>query len=621
MPFMHALAGGLAAGVLAVPMLLSPRAPIRISSGPVPATVQIRVADVGGSPEEFEAEVLAQRGIGGCSYALRWDDPADPVDRGIAEITSDLGDAPRRSSRRCTGASFIETEASDPLHFDMQTAYYWTKAARDYAVDHLWRTDAEWPFDSVDYADDVLAVGVLSEGAFENACWPDPNTGCMRSWPHEGPRIHLRHGRVTAKLVAHEYGHYAASYVFGYQNHPDPDMLGCMDLGFQEAVANIFEALFLHSRPEARDRVDEWDDERWSGACHPAGRYWTGRPLVQAVEQALWGRDWDSRNVVEWGDADANAVMSDAFAYALATNAAHSLDVLANRMLERIAEQADPAVSARVEAIFARHGHGVFEVGAVCATNDNCLSGRCHGSTGRCIPVDGTGELWDYCTHDNHCINRNCISPAGGGQCRPQVGIGAYCEDNNACAGGRRCDRGPFTHGTRRCIPNNGEGQVGDYCSDVDHCANQNCVSPEGGGECRAPAGIGEYCETNAGCAAGRRCDNGDGTQGTRLCIPDNGEGQGGDYCSHDHHCASIDCIGAPGRGVCSAVDNNGAWCDEDRDCDSGRCDIGWFTTNTRRCIPNDGTGRGDDYCTHNNHCRPPLLCERRRGAVAGTCD
>lgn len=554
MPFMHALAGGLAAGVLAVPMLLNPRAPVRLASGPAPATVRLLAADVDGSPEEFDAEVLAQRGIGGCSYALRWDDPADPVDRGIAEITSDLGDAPRRSSRWCTGASFVATEASDPLHFDMQTAYYWTKAARDYAVDHLWRTDAAWPFDSVDYADDVLAVGVLSEEAFEDACWPDPITGCMRSWPHEGPRIHLRQGRVSAGLVAHEYGHYAASYVFGYQNHPDPDMLGCMDLAFQEAVANIFEALFLHSRAGASDPVGARDSARWGGACHSGGRYVTGRPLVQAFEQALWGRDWDSRNVVQWGDADANAVMSDAFAYALATNAAHSLDVLANRMLERIAEQADPAVSARVEAIFARHGHGVFEVGAVCATNDNCLSGRCHGGTGRCIPVDGTGELWDYCTHDNHCINRNCISPAGGGQCRPQVGIGAYCEDNNACAEGRRCDRGA-------------------------------------------------------------------GTQGTRRCIPDDGEGQGGDYCSHDNHCASIDCIGAPGRGVCSAVDNNGAWCDENRDCDSGRCDVGWSTTNTRRCIPNDGTGRDDDYCTHNNHCRPPLLCARRRGAVAGTCD
>jgi hypothetical protein len=45
-----------------------------------------------------------------------------------------------------------------------------------------------------------------------------------------------------------------------------------------------------------------------------------------------------------------------------------------------------------------------------------------------------------------------------------------------------------------------------------------------------------------------------------------------------------------------------GKKCSNNGDCVSNRCDRGFGTANTSRCIPNDGKGGKGDYCTHPNH-------------------
>lgn len=61
-------------------------------------------------------------------------------------------------------------------------------------------------------------------------------------------------------------------------------------------------------------------------------------------------------------------------------------------------------------------------------------------------------------------------------------------------------------------------------------------------------------------------------------------------------------------------------WCTANTHCRSERCDIGRGTMNTRRCIPNDGTGRAGDACNHNNQCRAPLTCTTPAAGQFGTC-
>jgi hypothetical protein len=49
--------------------------------------------------------------------------------------------------------------------------------------------------------------------------------------------------------------------------------------------------------------------------------------------------------------------------------------------------------------------------------------------------------------------------------------IGGNCANNRQCVS-RRCDAGDGTTKTNRCIPNNGGGREGDYCTHPNHCGN-----------------------------------------------------------------------------------------------------------------------------------------------------
>ena len=49
--------------------------------------------------------------------------------------------------------------------------------------------------------------------------------------------------------------------------------------------------------------------------------------------------------------------------------------------------------------------------------------------------------------------------------------------------------------------------------------------------------------------------------------------------------------------------------CAHNGQCESHRCDAGDGTTKTNRCIPNNGGGRRDEYCTHPKHCGNGLRC------------
>jgi hypothetical protein len=119
--------------------------------------------------------------------------------------------------------------------------------------------------------------------------------------------------------------------------------------------------------------------------------------------------------------------------------------------------------------------------GEACNDGTACASGRCDSANGNphnCIPVDGTGNPGEYCTHPNQCNsahsvtcqNHVCLAPPPPGQ----VTLGHACTSNQSCASGR-CD---VANGNpHNCIPNDGWGKPGDYCTHENQCNSSTCVT------------------------------------------------------------------------------------------------------------------------------------------------
>jgi len=73
---------------------------------------------------------------------------------------------------------------------------------------------------------------------------------------------------------------------------------------------------------------------------------------------------------------------------------------------------------------------------------------------------------------------------------------GDFCDTNNDCAT-NRCDRGKFTTKTSRCIPNDGHGRVGEFCTDNNQCLpSLNCKRDNNSivGICTSKPGLGQDC-------------------------------------------------------------------------------------------------------------------------------
>lgn len=276
---------------------------------------------------------------------------------------------------------------------------------------------------------------------------------------------------------------------------------------------------------------------------------------------------------------------------------------------------------------------GTLAEGAACSANAACQSGRCDAAPGnprRCIPNDGTGRVGDYCSHHNHCTSRYCLNSRCGATAT--IALGAACTHNFECGSGR-CDAAAEV--PRACIPNDNTGQPGNYCTHDNQCSGRLlCLNQSGHnvfftpqrGSCGPPnRELGEGCfigsptpirelsvQTHKNPCKSGRCDWND----PYKCIPNDGTGQVGNYCTHNNHCASKLCV----RDHCIAggATQLGQSCSTNTQCISGRCDAA--PGHPRRCIPNDGTGRSGDYCTHNNHCLGGSRCVLNAGAVYGTC-
>jgi hypothetical protein len=405
---------------------------------PTPAafSINIRFRDTDGSEQNATTFISKVDTPAGCEFRLEFNDPAAPPPRAIHQIG---GPGPLAEfvvpGPGCAPPDFVAT-ASNPNHFEQQTVYFWMFEAREYARRKLWL-----PTTRITLSDTRVEATLADDADFKHSCHVPPphkvGNGCMRAWAGQNPQLYFRIGMFNAFDIVHEFGHYAAGYVFGYidvyaWNGYDP--ANCQHLAFQETAADLFMTLFFHERNPGSSPVDAADVAKWDARC--SEEHATGLPLIQAFEQALFARNPDGSVAFHWilstpGSNpidEANTAMAKAFHFALTLNQGHEIGNLAHGMLQHLRMTRSPAEVHAIEQIFRAHGFGLPIGDLTCVTNTNCMAcqgdfctfGRCDTSVPMCIPPDLTGTPGMKCTHNGQCMpGELCMIPAGSrvGQC------------------------------------------------------------------------------------------------------------------------------------------------------------------------------------------------------------
>eukprot|EP00947_MAST-08B_sp_MAST-8B-sp1_P005530 g5530.t1 len=173
---------------------------------------------------------------------------------------------------------------------------------------------------------------------------------------------------------------------------------------------------------------------------------------------------------------------------------------------------------------------GTLQIGAACATNQQCSAGRCEG-TGRSRTCEPKQEAGMGCDESSDCLSGNCREPAFFGRCDAKP-LGAACLADTACGTGR-CDLGTC------------KGQVadGELCNEGDDCASKVCKAF--GGLSIAGNSLLGVCGENL---------------------------QNGKRCVGDGQCQSKACARGKGNLLvprCRAKKPDGERCRENSDCES----------------------------------------------------
>jgi hypothetical protein len=261
-----------------------------------------------------------------------------------------------------------------------------------------------------------------------------------------------------------------------------------------------------------------------------------------------------------------------------------------------------------------------LKLGEPCLANGECKSAFCDrglgsGGTGKCVPAAGTGQTNDYCSQEAHCKTKLCTN----NKCEAKHPAGGVCRYNESCTTGF-CELTTVTpsgaanqainqavNAWFKCVPQAGQGTKGQYCTNHNQCAANQCISSA----CLAKSSLGGPCAGggNKQCASGY-CDAGSGSGNTNKCVPKNGSGTTGDYCSKPSHCATNLCENKK----CAAKRGLGVACPQgNSQCQSQYCDAGMGSGGTNKCVPPAGKGKTGDYCSQNGHCKPGKSCKAHK--------
>jgi hypothetical protein len=221
---------------------------------------------------------------------------------------------------------------------------------------------------------------------------------------------------------------------------------------------------------------------------------------------------------------------------------------------------------------------GTLHAGASCATNAECISGRCDKQAPRCSgncctgscdgdtpPFAGLGAgcAHAYCDRGTYCDAQSIT-------CQPLKPGGAPCDDDGECAYGLWCGR-ERSSDPATCMH---APRLGDPCYERIPCGEEGTFCSLLTGRCEKPALGGQSCR-EAWCSPLYLCDRTD-TCSAGLAV--------GAACTSISRCADPDgfCDMALGQstGVCAVPQPDGAACASGRNCRSEHCDA------SQHCAP-----------------------------------
>lgn len=250
--------------------------------------------------------------------------------------------------------------------------------------------------------------------------------------------------------------------------------------------------------------------------------------------------------------------------------------------------------------------------GESCGGDDDCLNNRCDKgtfttNTNKCIPNDGTGAVGEYCTNSAHCKNNNC--DLGVKKCKARADVGAACQSNTDCIS-NRCDAGLGTTGHLKCTCSGPDCVAGVYCTHDNQCKGYCTATGGGEGTCKNKVSLGAYCERNTMCGSGA-CD-----LAVKKCVPLNGTGKNGEYCTNTGQCSSSSYCPSSAGSTCRAREGIGGSCSGS----PGWCKPGLGCDSNKKCFAAGNQAKDGEYCSNTNQCStssfcpsPPSTCKRRR--------
>ena len=224
------------------------------------------------------------------------------------------------------------------------------------------------------------------------------------------------------------------------------------------------------------------------------------------------------------------------------------------------------------------------DLGASCdSLNTICkLTLECVDS--KCVPKPGLGELDDYCTANSQCKSGNC----GANKCVPpttvtDLDLGATCDATHLCKADLDCSNG-------KCVPKPGQGQPNEYCNGDSQCDSGFCIPLVNTCGPRIEPGL--ICSTAPLCKVGYICIQ-------NNCVPDNGNGENGEYCNANSQCKSGACIANKCANPPVVTDLDlGATCGANLICKTT------LECKDSKCVPKDGQGETGNYCNANSQCK-----------------
>lgn len=191
-------------------------------------------------------------------------------------------------------------------------------------------------------------------------------------------------------------------------------------------------------------------------------------------------------------------------------------------------------------------------------------------------------SLGTVCHYDSECVSGHCM--VADGTLAPPGGSLGGAPGGSLGGGSSGTGGSSLPTQTRKCVPADGTGETGDFCTQRSQCKSQDCSGTAPSKKCAA---VSTPKKNNASsCTAPTECLSNTCTGG--KCVPAAGTGPLGEYCNAPTQCASQTCTSnkctTPPPTLYDAYGNT--MCQ--RYCAVGTCDlccIGWTTAETNLLV------------------------------------